>query len=60
MTTPQEVVGPNVERCGREPTMKEWHRPELRKLPIVATSGDLHVGGNDGNGMKDGSSSHNS
>lgn len=36
----------------RQPTQREWRRPELRKLPIATTaaSGKAIIAGNDGSG----------
>jgi len=54
MMTPEKVVGPNIDSNLPEPAKKEWRRPVLRKMPIAATAASTMIGGNDGNGAKDG------
>jgi hypothetical protein len=60
MMAPEKVVGATIEGDMRKPGKKEWRCPELRKLPITATAGSTHTGGNDGNMGKNGSAFSNS
>jgi hypothetical protein len=43
---------PNADSNPREPTLREWRRPELCKLPIEATSGStVKPGANNSDGV---------
>jgi hypothetical protein len=55
------MSGPNIDsnlrQSAREPALKEWRRPALRKLPIDATAGSTAKASgaqNDGSGTKSG------
>jgi hypothetical protein len=58
--TPTKEIGSDSASNMREAAPKEWRPPELRKLPIAATAGDSHIGGNDGNTAKNGLAGSNS
>lgn len=54
MTSEEGAGRPNSQSDMRASGKKEWHSPRLKKLPIAATSGSPHIGGNDGNTKKKG------
>ena len=54
MISAEKELRPSIKGSEQEPAKKEWHHPRLRKLPIAATSADIHNVGNDGNMGKSG------